>query len=77
FKATVTDYLQQVGKLGFEFMSLLAESLHLPQDVFDKFYKALNERSQHQCKIVKYPVVDPSRGNQGVGPHYDSSFLTL
>ncbi|KIO27277.1 hypothetical protein M407DRAFT_192791 [Tulasnella calospora MUT 4182] len=77
FKATATEYLQQVGKLGFEFMSLLAESLHLPRDTFDKFYESPRESSQHWCKMVKYPVLDPSQGNQGVGPHYDSSFLTL
>ncbi|KAG8950235.1 hypothetical protein FRC04_007869 [Tulasnella sp. 424] len=77
FKATVIEYLQQLGKLGFEFMSLLAESLHLPRDVFDKFYENPKEKNPHWCKIVKYPVLDPSLGNQGVGPHYDSSFLTL
>ncbi|KAG8950233.1 hypothetical protein FRC04_007867 [Tulasnella sp. 424] len=77
FKATVTEYLQQLGKLGVEFMSLLAESLHLPRDIFDKFYESPKESSSHMCKIVKYPVLDASLGNQGVGPHYDSSFLTL
>ncbi|KAG8950234.1 hypothetical protein FRC04_007868 [Tulasnella sp. 424] len=77
FKAIATEYLQQLGKLGFEFMSLLAESLHLPRDVFDKFYENPKETTPNWCKIVKYPVLDPSLGNQGVGPHYDSSFLTL
>ncbi|KAG8991504.1 hypothetical protein FRB90_001317 [Tulasnella sp. 427] len=77
-KATATEYLQQLGKLGYGFMSLLAEALHLPRDVFDKFYDKPKEESQHWCKIIKYPVVtDPSQGDQGVGPHYDSSFLTL
>ncbi|KAG8991491.1 hypothetical protein FRB90_001336 [Tulasnella sp. 427] len=64
FKATATDYLQQLGKLAYDFMSLLAEALHLPLSSLRK--------------IIKYPVVtDPSQGDQGVGPHYDSSFLTL
>ncbi|KAG8975053.1 hypothetical protein FRC05_006476 [Tulasnella sp. 425] len=51
FKATVIEYLQQLGKLGFEFMSLLAESLHLPRDVFDKFYENPKEKNPHWCKV--------------------------
>ncbi|KAG8872847.1 hypothetical protein FRB97_007295 [Tulasnella sp. 331] len=83
FKATLTTYLEQLGSLGFEFMGLLAEALGLPVDVFDKFYASPKESQQHRCKellppkVIKYPIEEGSKGSQGVGPHYDSGFLTL
>lgn len=31
----------------------------------------------HIVKIVKYPVLEDSFSDQGVGPHYDAGFLTF
>jgi len=70
-------YLSEVGSFGFKFMELLAEALYLPSNSFDEFYDENKENMQHRGKVVKYPVFDPAKGNQGVGPHYDSGFLTL
>lgn len=50
FKQTMLAYTQQVGKLGFEFASLLAEAFGLPPDTFDKFYDSPKELQQHRCK---------------------------
>ncbi|KAG8979792.1 hypothetical protein FRB94_011081 [Tulasnella sp. JGI-2019a] len=77
FKATLITYLEQLGKFGFKFMELLAEAFGLPINAFDKFYESPKETQQHRCKIIKYPVQEDSRANQGVGPHFDSGFLTL
>ena len=54
--------------MSMSFMSLIAESLDLPPDAFEKFF---NEDQQHKLKIVKYPDSGDGVG-QGVGPHKDS-----
>ena len=51
------------------FMRLIAESLDLPPDAFEKFF---DEDQQHKLKIVKYPDCGDGVG-QGVGPHKDVS----
>lgn len=50
------------------FMRLIAESLDLPPDAFEKFF---DDDQQHKLKIVKYPDSGDGVG-QGVGPHKDS-----
>lgn len=62
--------------LSFRFIQLLAESLGLPANAFDGFYDEPKGAMQHRSKIVKYPGAS-SEGDQGVGPHYDSGFLTF
>lgn len=77
FRETYTQYLGQVEDLSFEFIKLLAESLGLAPDALDIFFHTPRSTMQHRSKVVKYPTVDPESGNQGVGPHYDSGFLTF
>jgi len=76
FKETFTRYIQQVEELSFWFIQLLAESLGLPANAFDGFYNEPKGAMQHRSKIVKYPEAS-SKSEQGVGPHYDSGFLTF
>jgi len=76
FRETFTRYIQQVEDLSFQFIELLAESLGLPANAFDGFYDEPKGAMQHRSKIVKYPEA-PSESGQGVGPHYDSGFLTF
>ena len=76
FRETFTRYSQQVEDLSFEFIQLIAESLGLPANAFDGFYDEPKGDMQHRSKFVKYPEAS-SEGEQGVGPHYDSGFLTF
>lgn len=76
FRETFSGYIQQVEDLSFQFIQLLAESLGLPANAFDAFYDEPKGAMQHRSKIIKYPEA-PSESGQGVGPHYDSGFLTF
>ncbi|ETW79865.1 hypothetical protein HETIRDRAFT_419510 [Heterobasidion irregulare TC 32-1] len=76
FKETVLRYLDQVQKLSFEFISLIAEALGLQPDGLARFYDT-DEFMQHRSKIVKYPSQDEVSSDQGVGPHFDAGFLTF
>jgi hypothetical protein len=69
-------YLAQVQDLSYKFISLLAEAFGLPPNGLAHFYDT-DHLMQHRAKIVRYPTVDDSSSNQGVGPHYDAGFLTF
>ena len=71
-------YLAQVHALSVDFTHLLSEALGLPPTELDQFYDT-PENMQHWSKIVKYPSLDDEKlsSNQGVGPHFDSGFLTF
>ncbi|EKM54796.1 uncharacterized protein PHACADRAFT_258899, partial [Phanerochaete carnosa HHB-10118-sp] len=73
FRKTFENYIQKSQQLGNDLLPLVAESLGLPRDAFSHFFEVNN---QDRVKIVRYPSpTDDS--TQGVGPHYDSGFLTL
>ncbi|KAH9998110.1 Clavaminate synthase-like protein [Russula compacta] len=76
FKTTFLQYLSAVESLSYEFVGLVAEALGLSPDGLAEFYDA-RERMQHRAKIVKYPTRDEVASEQGVGPHWDSGFLTF
>ncbi|QRV94251.1 2OG-Fe(II) oxygenase family protein [Ceratobasidium sp. AG-Ba] len=77
FKEAYSRYLSQVEPLSFEFISLLAESLGLPANAFDRFFDDPKESMVHRSKVVKYPIMPKDSSDQGVGPHFDGGFLTL
>lgn len=75
FRQTFTDYMKNMGDISIYFTSLIAEAIELPADAFNKYF---DKDQQHKLKIVKYPDVgtlgkEGKEGNQGVGPHKDSS----
>ena len=75
FRPVFTEYIKRMGGISMSFTSLIAEAIELPSDAFNKYF---DTDQQHKLKIVKYPdvgVLDASGkiGNQGVGPHKDSS----
>ncbi|KAI0016139.1 hypothetical protein F4780DRAFT_760741 [Xylariomycetidae sp. FL0641] len=78
FRRVYTDYMRRMGAVATEFTSLVAESIELPANAFDRYF---NEEQQHKLKIVKYPDLAElglEGEGQGVGPHKDSmlsSFL--
>ena len=79
FRPVFTDYMRRMGDISIYFTSLIAEAIELPWDAFNKYF---DENQQHKLKIVKYPDVGVlgaagKDGNQGVGPHKDSSMLSF
>ncbi len=75
FRPVFTEYMKRMGAISIYFTSLIAEAIELPSDAFNKYFDA---DQQHKLKIVKYPDVGVlgaagKGGNQGVGPHKDSS----
>ncbi|OLY79272.1 putative iron/ascorbate oxidoreductase [Smittium mucronatum] len=78
FKDTYEELLRNYNRLGMRLLEIVAKSLGLPYNVFDKYFE---KNHQNRAKVIKYPSVselDPLDGNQGVGPHKDQAFtLTL
>lgn len=75
FRSVFTDYMKKMGEISIYFTSLIAEAIELPANAFNKYF---DKDQQHKLKIVKYPDVgtlgnEGKEGNQGVGPHKDSS----
>ncbi|KIM31190.1 hypothetical protein M408DRAFT_64609 [Serendipita vermifera MAFF 305830] len=75
FRSTFSAYLSQVEALSEELTELISEALGLGPHALDVFFDNPKRAMQHRSKIVKYPLRDGK--DQGVGPHYDSGFLTL
>ena len=72
FRPIYETYLSRMSTLSTEFTSLIAESLHMPANAFDRFF---DKNQQHKLKIIKYPdtaSLPSSNQTQGVGPHKDS-----
>lgn len=75
FKETLLEYIKRMSNFSLEFMQLIALSLGLPSDSFDKFLDP-PDKQMNRLKIVKYPPLNalalgPYDSAQGVGPHKD------
>ncbi len=68
-------YFDQMQDLSYAFSSLIAEAFGLGPNGLSQFYDS-PELMQHRGKIVRYPAVE-GQNDQGVGPHFDSGFLTF
>ena len=68
FRDAYETYIRQMSDVSMFFTRLIAESLNLPPDAFDKFF---DPDQQHKLKILTYPDNGDGSG-QGVGPHKDS-----
>ncbi len=72
FRATVTQFLDQMAALADELMGILAVGLGLPEDAFRV---AFGERPLSFAKLISYPPTPP--GQAGVNGHHDAGFLTI
>lgn len=79
--------------LAHDFTGLVAEALGLSHDALSDFFEPPGHMQHRGkvCihllvelhadssprQIIKYPEVNVGASNQGVGPHYDSGFLTF
>lgn len=76
FESNVKSYIAALQHVSRNLLHLVAESLSLKPDEFDKFIGTMD-----RLKIVKYPpppahheqVRDDLKTQQGVGPHKDST----
>ncbi|CAN3359520.1 hypothetical protein DICA2_D04742 [Diutina catenulata] len=84
FRPVTERYIAKMSELSRVFTHLIAESIELPPDAFDKFFK---ENQQSKLKLIAYPdlaalagktavAMEDSPGGQGCGPHRDSDFMT-
>jgi isopenicillin N synthase-like dioxygenase len=74
FKARTMRYFEAMRPLAAKFVSVIATSLDLPEDYF--------ERDFHEptitLRLIRYPSQDSAEDNQfGFAPHIDTSFLTF
>jgi len=73
-KPTVLAYQEKTTALAIQVLRVLAAALHQPDDVFAPIYSP----APHQLlKLIRYPGRQADEGDQGVGAHKDSGFLTI
>jgi isopenicillin N synthase-like dioxygenase len=64
----------EVTAVSIKLLKAFAVALDQPENVFEPIYV----RAPNQLiKIIRYPGRDATQGDQGVGAHKDSGFLTL
>lgn len=70
----ILDYLERVTALAIRITRSFAEALDQPADIFEPIYTP----APHQLlKIVRYLGREEGDGDQGVGAHKDSGFVTV
>jgi isopenicillin N synthase-like dioxygenase len=67
-------YQAEVTALGIRITRALALSLGQPENVFEPIY---TPAPNQLLKIIRYPGRTADEGNQGVGAHKDSGFVTV
>jgi isopenicillin N synthase-like dioxygenase len=74
FRQAVMDYHRRVEMLGRMLLPIWATSLDLPSDYFDRFFSD----PQLTMSLLFYPPQrEVGRGQYGIAPHVDASFMTL
>ncbi|WP_421692927.1 isopenicillin N synthase family dioxygenase [Aestuariivirga sp.] len=73
-KPALLRYQAEVTALGIRITEALAESLGQRPDVFSPIY---TPAPNQLLKIIRYPGRRPEDGDQGVGAHKDSGFVTV
>lgn len=68
FRKVLTRYHEEITRLSYRFVHLVAEALGLQAKAFESLFVG---NPQHRIKVVRYPPSTTS--DQGVGPHKDSS----
>ncbi|WP_299998124.1 isopenicillin N synthase family oxygenase [uncultured Cedecea sp.] len=73
-KTTVLQWQSEMAEVALTLLKTLATALSLPENAFEKLYG--NEPNEH-IKLIRYPGVQGTQSNQGVGAHKDSGFLSF
>jgi len=73
-KLVILRYQNQITQLGIRVLGAFALALGQKANAFEAIY---TPEPNQLIKIVRYPGRDRQDGDQGVGAHKDSGFLTL
>lgn len=73
-KPIVLRWQEEATALAVRLIQAFSASLGQPDDVFAPIY---GERPQQLVKIIRYPGREATQGDQGVGAHKDSGFVTI
>ena len=72
FRSTVNDYFARLSALSRQILRMMSLALELDEDYIEGVF---GDSPSPYLKLIRYPQTDP--GDQGVGVHKDSGFLTL
>jgi isopenicillin N synthase-like dioxygenase len=73
-RPVLLDYQERVTALGITLVRAFAAAFGQPEDVFEPIY---TPAPNQLTKIIRYPGRDHTEGDQGVGAHKDSGFVTV
>jgi isopenicillin N synthase-like dioxygenase len=73
-RPTLLRYQSEVTKLTIRVLGVFATALEQPEDIFEPIY---TPAPNQLVKIIRYPGRDVRSGDQGVGAHKDSGFVTI
>jgi len=73
-RPTLLRYQAEVTALAIRVLRVLAAALEQPEDIFEPIYTPVPNQL---LKIIRYPGREAATGDQGVGAHKDSGFVTI
>lgn len=73
-KTTLLDWQKSMTEMAIVLLRAFAEALHLPANAFDALY---GDKPNEHIKLIRYPGQESTQGDQGVGAHKDSGFLSF
>lgn len=73
-KPTLLQFQREMTGVALQLLRTFAEALDLPADSFDPLY---GSKPNEHIKLIRYPGQQATAGNQGVGAHKDSGFLSF
>jgi isopenicillin N synthase-like dioxygenase len=73
-KPTLLRYQLEVTALAIRVLRIFAAALGQPENIFEPIY---TPAPNQLLKIIRYPGRDARDGDQGVGAHKDSGFVTI
>jgi isopenicillin N synthase-like dioxygenase len=73
-RPTLLRWQREVTAVAIRLLRIFAIALEQPADVFEPIYAT---EPNSLIKIIRYPGREATDGDQGVGAHKDSGFLTL
>jgi isopenicillin N synthase-like dioxygenase len=73
-RPTLLRYQSEVTKPAIRVLGVFATALEQPEDIFEPIY---TPAPNQLVKIIRYPGRDVRSGDQGVGAHKDSGFVTI
>ncbi|MCT4701710.1 isopenicillin N synthase family oxygenase [Enterobacteriaceae bacterium H20N1] len=73
-KPTLLQFQREMTAVALKLLRTFAEALALPEDSFDPLY---GSKPNEHIKLIRYPGQQSTVGDQGVGAHKDSGFLSF